>query len=82
MKLVIIVLALVLLVWLLFGRGRSDGGRAQRPPRRGAAPPAVEGMVACAHCGLNLPASEALRSGALHYCSDSHRDSGPQAPPS
>ena len=54
-----------------------------RPPRRGrggsaAAPaPAEERMVACAHCGLNLPEKESLRSGELHYCCEQHRGLGP-----
>ena len=47
----------------------------------GAAPAAAdvgtgsgaEKMVACAQCGIHLPQSEAVRSGALHYCSDAHR---------
>jgi uncharacterized protein len=34
-----------------------------------------EKMVACAECGIHLPLSEAVRGGgALHYCSDAHRD--------
>jgi uncharacterized protein len=34
----------------------------------------VENMVACAHCGVHLPQSEAVRGEAsLHYCSDAHR---------
>jgi uncharacterized protein len=78
MKFVIVVLAVVLLAWLLFGRSRRP-----EPPRRRPDPAsreAVEGMVRCAHCGVHLPASEAVATGALHYCSDAHRERGPQAP--
>lgn len=77
MKFLIVVLAIVLLAWLVFGRSRS--GARPKPPRA-PKPAAVEGMVRCAHCGVHLPASEALATGALHYCSDAHRERGPQAP--
>jgi uncharacterized protein len=77
MKFVIVVLAVVLLAWLVLGRGR---GAAKPKPPRAPKPAAVEGMVRCAHCGVHLPASEALATGALHYCSDAHRERGPQAP--
>jgi uncharacterized protein len=34
-------------------------------------------MVACAHCGLHLPAAEALPGGqGEHYCSLEHRVAG------
>lgn len=35
-------------------------------------PPAVAKMVACAHCGVHIPESEALREGNRHYCSAEH----------
>ncbi|MQR02192.1 PP0621 family protein [Glaciimonas soli] len=40
----------------------------------GGASPQVETMVACAHCGLHFPASEAVtdHSGAI-FCSEEHR---------
>lgn len=77
MKFVLVLLAIVLLLWMLFGRAR--------PKRRDdhAAPPTAgrdpEGMVACAHCGVHLPRSEALLAGRLTYCSAAHRDAGPRA---
>lgn len=71
-KLLIVLGAVALLLWLLFG-GRSRGRRqADAPgPRRGAG---SEAMVTCAHCGVHLPASEALADRGLHYCSAAHRD--------
>jgi uncharacterized protein len=33
-------------------------------------------MVACAHCGLNLPRSEALEGPDGFYCSEEHRRIG------
>jgi uncharacterized protein len=78
LKFLIVVVAVVGLVWLLFGRvTRKDG-----PPRGGARGNAVgsaEDMVACAHCGVHLPRSEALAARGLHYCSAAHRDKSPPA---
>lgn len=84
MKLLVVLVALLLLVWLLFGSTRRRARRDQDPSpgSRAArrAPPPVEGMVACAHCGVHLPASAALLAHGKTYCSVSHRDSGPSAP--
>jgi uncharacterized protein len=77
MKLLVVVLALALLGWLLFGRSGKRSGRAQGSPRP---PPPLEGMVACAHCGVHLPTSEALLAHGRSYCSAAHRDAGPSAP--
>ena len=78
MKFVILVVAVVLLVWLVFGRrrGRRDAAPPRRPGSGGA-----EGMVACAHCGVHLPRSEALADGVRLYCSAAHRLAGPREPP-
>jgi len=77
-KFVILLFAVLLLLWMLFGRSRR-GDRADRPPRR--TPPASqsEAMVACAHCGVHLPRSEAVKVGALSYCSPTHREAGPRS---
>lgn len=57
-----------------------------RKNRRNAVPPAAskqrlrkpEDMVVCAHCGLHLPASDAIHTNdRLHYCSSEHRQLGP-----
>ena len=80
MKFLVIVAAVALLVLLLMGRGR-----AAKPPagERRPAPPAPpsEGMVACAHCGVHVPRSEALIDGAVAYCSAEHRRVGSRRPP-
>lgn len=83
MKLVVVLVALLLLVWLLFGSTRRRARRDQDPSpgsRAARRAPPVEGMVACAHCGVHLPASAALLGQGKTYCSVSHRDSGPSAP--
>lgn len=79
MKLVVVLIAVLLLVWLLLGSSR----RRAKDSRPGAAPrpsAQVEGMVACAHCGVHLPGSLALRLGDQSYCCAAHRDVGPRAP--
>jgi uncharacterized protein len=76
MKIVILLLAVALLLWLLFGRSRR--GSSPRTERRPDVDKVAEGMVACAHCGVNVPVSEALRLGDQSYCSDAHRLAGPR----
>lgn len=77
MKYLLVVLAVVLLLWMLFGRSRTrrSGGEA-RPPRPDSGP---EAMSRCARCGVHLPRSEALLSGGQVYCCAEHRDAGPRS---
>lgn len=82
-----LLLALVV-IWLLYSPALRGGRRVERPRAKGAPkgkgkgmPPALEEMVACAHCGVHLPAGEALRDGqGVPYCSPAHRQAGPRAP--
>jgi uncharacterized protein len=82
MKFVIVLVAVVALVWLLLGgRSRAARGPARRAPSApGGAARAPEGMVACVHCGVHLPESEALRLGARVFCSAAHRDAAAREP--
>jgi len=53
--------------------GGSAAGSARPSSVTGVSPP-VEEMVACAHCGLHFPASEAVTDYAgTVYCSEEHR---------
>lgn len=82
MKLVVVLLALLLLVWLVLGSVRR---RARQARREGAAAPEarrpapIEGMVACAHCGVHLPSSLAVLGQGRPYCCSAHREEGPRA---
>jgi len=69
MKLVVLLIVIAVVLWLMSSRR----GAVQRPPRRDA-PKAPETIVACAHCGVHLPRSEALegRGGRL-FCGEAHR---------
>lgn len=72
MKFLILLLAVLVLVWLLRGARR----RVQPPP----APPApartadtAQPIVACQHCGVHLPRSEALPGRGGVFCGEAHR---------
>lgn len=61
---------LAAIIYLLL---RGSGRRKHIPPQ---VPPAQK-MVACAHCGVNLPEVESVKSGEHHYCCEQHRGLGP-----
>lgn len=75
MKYLVVIVVVAVVLWLMLGR-RPKGGDT-KPKARGR--PSLEGMVACAHCGVHLPRSEALTAGGRTYCSAAHRDAGPRA---
>lgn len=55
---------------------REQSASAQAADAEPADTAAAEKMVACAHCGIHLPESEAVRGqNALPYCCDAHRAS-------
>ncbi|MBT2302647.1 hypothetical protein J7E70_19555 [Variovorax paradoxus] len=71
----LLVLAVVFVAIWLWRKNRRDEMRSRPPPPR--ATPAVgapQAMVRCAHCGLHLPAADAISGpdGAV-YCSAAHR---------
>ena len=63
--LVLALIAYVAIKALLRPRNRNRGRDAP-----------AEDMVACEHCGVNLPRSEALEAGGRYYCSEDHRRLG------
>lgn len=79
MKYLLLLVVLLLGVWL-WKRNRSTEARErplQRAPRPAPPPPPasteVTEMVACLHCGLHLPAHEAVAGQHGPYCSQAHR---------
>lgn len=68
MKWLLVIAVAGFVVWLL-ARERAP----RRTPSRRA-----EAMVECAHCGVHLPASDAVLDGSRVYCSEAHRLAGPR----
>lgn len=67
----LLLLALLAVVWWLW---RKNARSSEVPPP--AAAREAETMVACVHCGVLLPQSEALVEGARFYCCQEHRAAG------
>lgn len=65
----LLLLVLGLLIWF-----RYKAGRSATPPRDAPEARAAESMLACAHCGVFLPAGEVVAGGTGRpYCCDAHR---------
>ncbi len=81
MKFALLILAVLALAWMLRGVAR----RRVPPPERDTASkaPEVQAMLACAHCGILVPSSEALPGRGGVFCSKDHRDAfeSPTSPP-
>jgi len=76
-KLIVLIALVVAVVWLL---KRAMAGPP--PPARNPGPdgtPQGE-LVTCAHCGVNLPKSEARHSGGQMFCGEEHARLGPRQP--
>ena len=72
MKYLIVILVVVLMGWWLLGRRPAA---VQRKREQVAAPQA---MIACSHCGVHLPAADAVVDAGGSYCSETHRLAGPR----
>ena len=80
MKYLLVLAVLWVAIWLWRKNRREEmreaereqkAARAQRPP---AAPAAPHAMLRCAHCGVHLPASDAIAGpGEAVYCRAAHR---------
>lgn len=73
MKYLLVLIVVVVVLWLMLRPGRPSA-KGRRPSSHG---PDV--MVRCDHCGVHLPAADALRDDAGRlFCSDAHRLAGPR----
>ena len=76
MKFFLLLAVFFVVVWLI--RGGRRRSRPEAPPPTPPAPPegadsANESIVACLHCGLHLPQSEAVSGAAGWFCGEAHR---------
>ena len=69
---------LLLVVGLIAYAVLKKYSRSVEGPPRNPQVRAPENMVKCAHCGVNLPRSEAIYSGGEFYCSVEHQKLGKQ----
>jgi uncharacterized protein len=80
MKFVVLAVIVAVLGWLFFGLQRKTSAPARKKPRAddgGAAAATQVAMVRCAHCGVHVPANEALVDAqGHHYCCAEHRELG------
>ncbi|MBS3916517.1 MAG: hypothetical protein KGZ31_02355 [Sulfuritalea sp.] len=73
MSKLLLLLFLGLLAYLVFKGFQRAAVRRERSEERLRSP---ERMVACAHCGVNLPESEAVEDAGRQFCSEEHRQLG------
>lgn len=74
------VIVLVIVAWLFRSKKNSAGTNKARSDTTAkandakATPDGVEPMLPCAHCGVHVPASEAvISSSGVAFCSQEHR---------
>lgn len=75
MKYLLLLVVVMVGFWMVSSRSRKP---PEVGPRSGARRPgAPQAMLRCAHCGLHLPAADAVGEGEAAYCTEAHRRLGP-----
>ncbi len=83
MKYLLVLIVVGVGIWMLSARlrkgreRREDPAAGERADAGAARDDTPVRMVACAHCGVHLPAAEAVFAGDMPFCSDAHRLAGP-----
>ena len=76
MKYILVALVVIIAIGIWRNNRRKAAAPPPQPKKRLRTP---EDMVTCAHCGLHLPASDAITSpDRQQYCSTEHRHLGPR----
>lgn len=71
MKYVLVVIVVFLVAWRW--RSARDASLAQKQQQKARTATTPTAMVACHHCGLHLPQSDAIAGRQGSYCSAAHR---------
>lgn len=69
---ILLLIALAFVAALIFRAYKRTLDKPAPPPRDNQ----PENMVKCAHCGVNMPRSEAIFSGGDFYCTPEHQKLG------
>jgi len=69
---ILLLIAIGFVVLALFRAYQRSLGKPSAPTHAQT----VEDMVKCAHCGVNLPRSEAIYSGGVFFCTPEHQKLG------
>lgn len=75
MSIVIRILIFAALAWFGYRLVRQFLDKKALPPTQGKEGSAPEAMLACAHCGVHVPAGESTQSRGKFFCCEAHRDS-------
>lgn len=71
------ILLLIVIGFVVLAIIKSYQRSLNKPPAT-ARKTEAEDMVKCAHCGVNLPRSEAIFSGGDFFCTPEHKQRGRQ----
>lgn len=73
MKYLVLLIVLAVVVGIWRSRRPTVSGAAKAAPGAPGAPALPQDMVACGHCGVHVPRTEALMLGQQAYCCAEHR---------
>ena len=82
LKVLLLLVVVGIGVWMLTTKsrltGRHDKSKSTSDPSAAKTDPSPQAMVRCAHCGVHLPALDALTNGSDSFCGEAHRRLGPE----